>query len=69
MAHKLVKPKKLYILLFAGMLASSQYSFGRSCDRPSRYRFSSFSSVFKQMLRWFTVSKLLLHASYTARQT
>jgi hypothetical protein len=25
-----------------------------------------FSSVFKQMLRWFPSSKLLLHASHTA---
>ena len=27
--------------------------FGRSCDRPPRHRFSWFSCVYKQMLRWF----------------
>jgi hypothetical protein len=55
-----------YILLFAGLLARSQYASGRSCDRPSRHRFSWFSSVFKQMLRWFPSSKLLLRASHAA---
>jgi hypothetical protein len=54
-----------YIVLFAGLLASSQYASGRSCDRPSRHRFSWFSSVFKQMLRRFPISNLLLHASHT----
>jgi hypothetical protein len=49
-----------------GFLASSQYASGRSCDRPSRHRFSWFSSVFKQMLRWFPNSKFLLHASHAA---
>jgi hypothetical protein len=34
--------------------------------RPSRHRFSWFSSVFKQMLRWFLNSKLQLHASHAA---
>jgi hypothetical protein len=52
--------------LFAGLLTSSQYVTGRSCDRPSRHRFSWFSSVFKQMLRWFPNSKFLLHASHAA---
>jgi hypothetical protein len=33
---------------------------------PSRHRFSWFSSVFKQMLRWFPNYKLLLHASHAA---
>jgi hypothetical protein len=41
--------------LFAGLLGSSQYA---------SVRFSWFSSVFKQMLRWFPNSKLLLHASH-----
>jgi hypothetical protein len=50
----------------AGLLASSQYASGRSCDLPSRHRFSWFSSVFKQMLRWFPNSKLLLHASHAS---
>jgi hypothetical protein len=35
-------------------------------NRPSRHRFPWFSSVFKQMLRWFPNSKLLLHASHAA---
>jgi hypothetical protein len=58
--------RNFYILLFAGLLASRQYAFGRSYDRPSWHRFSWFSSVFKQMLRWLPSSKLLLHASYAA---
>jgi hypothetical protein len=49
-----------------GLLASSQCASGRSCDRLSRHRFPWFSSVFKQMLRWFPNSKLLLHASPAA---
>jgi hypothetical protein len=48
----------------AGLLDSSQYTTGRSCDRPSRHRFFWFSSAFKKMLRWFRCSKLLLHASH-----
>jgi hypothetical protein len=55
-----------YILSSAGLLASSQYASGRSSDRPFRHRFSWVSSVFKQMLRWFPSSKLLLHASHAA---
>jgi hypothetical protein len=58
-----------HILLFARLLARSQYASGRSCDRPSRHRFSWFFSVFKQMLRWFTSSKLLLRASHAALPT
>jgi hypothetical protein len=61
-----LRPGDFFLLLFAGLLASSQYASGRSCDRPSRHRFSWFSSVFKQMLRWFLNSKLLLHASHAA---
>jgi hypothetical protein len=52
--------------LSAGLLASSQYASGRSCDRSSRHRFSWFPSVFNQMLRRFPNSKLLLHASHAA---
>jgi hypothetical protein len=55
-------------LLFAGQLASSQYASGISCDRPSRHRFSWFSSVFNQMMRWFSSSKFLLHASLDLNQ-
>jgi hypothetical protein len=32
--------------------------------RSFRHRFSSFPCVFKQILRWFPSSKLLLHAAY-----
>jgi hypothetical protein len=39
---------------------------GLRLQRPTRHRFSWFSSVFKQMLRWFPNSKLLLHASHEA---
>jgi hypothetical protein len=56
-------------LLFAGLLARRQFASGRSCDRPSRHRFSWFSSVFKQMLRWFPSSKLLLRVSHAALPT
>jgi hypothetical protein len=34
------KPWGCYNLSFAGLLASSQYASDRSCDRPSRHRFS-----------------------------
>jgi hypothetical protein len=53
-------------LLFAGLLSGSQSASGRSCDRPSQHRFSWISSVFKQMLKWFPNSKLLLQASHAA---
>jgi len=35
------------LFLLARLMYSSQYAFGRSCDRSSRHRFSWFSSVFK----------------------
>jgi hypothetical protein len=54
------------LILCAGLLASSQCVSGRSCDRSSRHRFSWFSPVFKQILRWFPISKLLLHATHAA---
>jgi hypothetical protein len=38
-------------VLITGPLYRSQCESGRSCDRPSRHRFSWFSSVYKQMLR------------------
>jgi hypothetical protein len=57
------------ILLSAGPLARSQCVSGRSCYRPSRHRFSWFSSVFKQMLRLFPSSKLLLRASHATLPT
>jgi hypothetical protein len=61
-----LKTRGFFLISFAGLLASSQYASGRFCDRPSRHRFSRFSSVFKQMLRWFPNSKLLLHASHAS---
>jgi hypothetical protein len=61
------KARGYCILSFAGLLASStQYASGRSCDRPARHRYSWVSSVFKQILRCFPSSKLLLHASHAA---
>jgi hypothetical protein len=39
-----------------------QKAFGMSFDLPTRYRFSS---VFKQTLRWFPGSKLLLRFPHT----
>jgi hypothetical protein len=60
------KPWGYYNLSFFGLLAGSQYASVRSCDRSSRHRFSWFLFVFKQMLRWFPSSKLLLHASHAA---
>jgi hypothetical protein len=35
-----------------GLLASSQFASGRSCDRPIRSRFPRFSLVTEQMLSW-----------------
>jgi hypothetical protein len=52
-----------HIILFVGLLASSQYTSGRSCDQPTRHRFSWVSFVFKQMLRWFPSFNLLLQPS------
>jgi len=46
----------------AGVLARRRYVSGRSCDRPSRHRLSWFSSVLKQLLKWFPVPKLQLRA-------
>jgi hypothetical protein len=66
MTQMLGRPRGCYILSLARLLASSQYASRRSCDRLSRHRFSWFSSVFKQRLRWFPISKLLLHASHAA---
>jgi hypothetical protein len=39
---------------------------GGPCDRQSQRWPSWGSSVFKQMLKWFTNFKLLLHASHAA---
>jgi hypothetical protein len=55
-----------YIILFTGLLSSSQYASERSCDRPPRHRFSWLSSVLKQILRWFPSSMLLLYAFHAA---
>jgi hypothetical protein len=33
-----------------GLNARSQFAFGRSCDRPTRSRFTWFSLVLEQML-------------------
>jgi hypothetical protein len=41
----------------AGLLAWSQLSSRRSCDRPTRSRFSVVSTVLEQMLRWYPNSK------------
>jgi hypothetical protein len=54
--------------LLAGLLAGSHYPSGRSCCRPSRHRFSWFSSGYKQILRCFPIFKLLLSTSYAALQ-
>jgi hypothetical protein len=52
--------------LVAGLLDRCQHVFGRY-DRPSRHRFSWFSSVPKQMLRCCsTGSRLLLRAFHAA---
>jgi hypothetical protein len=48
--------RKIWVLV-------SSYAPGRPSDRSSRHRFSWFSSVFKQILRWFPSSKFLLHDS------
>jgi hypothetical protein len=47
----------------AGLLARGRYVLRQAI---SRHRFSWFSSVFKQILRWFPSSKLLLSASHAA---
>jgi hypothetical protein len=52
--------------LLAGLLAGSHYASGRSYCRPSRRRFSWFSTVYKEMLRWFSVCNLLLSAPHAA---
>jgi hypothetical protein len=39
-------------------LARSQRASGRFCDRSSRHQFSWFSSVLKQMLRWYSRSQV-----------
>jgi hypothetical protein len=41
-----------YIVLFAGLLARSQWTSGRFWDQPCWHRFPWPSSVFKQMLRY-----------------
>jgi hypothetical protein len=51
--------------LDAGVLARSQYPEGPATGHLNT-DFSWFSCVYKQMLRWFQVSKLLLHASHVA---
>jgi hypothetical protein len=48
----------LSYFLFAELLPRCQCASGRSCDRPSRHRFSWFSSISKQMLRWFQSSQV-----------
>jgi hypothetical protein len=37
--------------------ARSQCASERSCDRPSRHRFRWSSSAFKEILRWYQISK------------
>jgi hypothetical protein len=53
--HTLGKTWGLLHPLFTGKLIGSQYASVRSCDRSSRHKFSWFSFVFKQILRWFQV--------------
>jgi hypothetical protein len=54
--------------LDAGLLARSQYP---ECPATSHLDtgFTWFPCVHKRMLRWFPVSKLLLHASHVALPT
>jgi hypothetical protein len=42
----------------AGLLARSQFASGRSCDRPTRSRFSVVFLVPEQMLSWYLNSTL-----------
>jgi hypothetical protein len=42
----------------AGLLARSQFASGRSCDWPTRSRFSVVILDPEQMLRWYTNSTL-----------
>jgi hypothetical protein len=56
-----------HVILFAGLLARSQYASGRSCDQPSRHRFYWFSSVFSVNAEM--VPNLLLRASHAVLPT
>ena len=54
--------------LDAGLLARSQYPEGPATGHLDT-GFSWFPCVYKRMLRWNQVSKLLLHASHVALPT
>jgi len=56
------------LTLDAGLLARSQYPEGPATGHFDT-GFSWFPCVYKRMLRWFPVSKLLLHASHVALPT
>jgi hypothetical protein len=44
-------------------MTTMQCASERSCDRPSRHRFSWFSSTLKQILRWFPGSSIAIACS------
>jgi len=56
------------LTLNAGLLARSQYPEGPATGHLDT-GFSWFPCVYKRMLRWFQVSKLLLHAFHVALPT
>jgi hypothetical protein len=53
-------PIPLYVPLFAALRAKSQYASVTSRNRPHIHKFSCFSCLSKQRLRWLPRSKLLL---------